>query len=157
MERMAAKNYYELLGVPQNASMEQIQKVYVDLTRIFSPDSEFYADIIDDPPRPEHIAMFDAITTAFTVLSDAGRRADYDRSLISNLPGWDNAEPATAAQSDAHHEDGRLGFDRSGAPHSLLEAHQPVAAEEKTALLPTIVACSGVLLFAAAIAAWVLR
>ena len=40
------RNYYDLLGVPRNASKEQIRDAYKELARIYHPDSHFYDEIL---------------------------------------------------------------------------------------------------------------
>ena len=73
------KNHYELLGVSPDASNDEIQIAFRDMSRIYSPDSEFFADIIDDPPRPEHVALLKLITAAYETLIDPDLRKIYDR------------------------------------------------------------------------------
>lgn len=86
------KNFYELLGVPRDATREQIQAAYREVARIYHPDSNFYSEILDEVGvefRPEQIAMFDAVTQAYKVLSDEVRRDDYDRTLSPEERGWE--------------------------------------------------------------------
>jgi DnaJ-class molecular chaperone len=135
MSETQEKNYYELLGVPQNASMEQIQKVYTDLQRIFSPDSDFYADLIDDPPRPEHLARLNAITEAFKVLSDAAKRADYDRGLVSGLPGWESGDARENLKPKPRVDEPKVGFERSDGGSFFGGATQTPAAKLPTAAI----------------------
>jgi DnaJ-class molecular chaperone len=62
-------NYYEVLGVPNDASEEQIKRAYRKLSLQYHPDRN---------TDPSASARFQAINEANEVLSDAGRRAQYD-------------------------------------------------------------------------------
>jgi molecular chaperone DnaJ len=67
---MATKaDYYELLGVPRNATPDQIRSAYRKLARQHHPDT---SEASDGGER------FKQITEAYEVLSDAERRQRYD-------------------------------------------------------------------------------
>ena len=68
---MAQRNYYEVLGVPRDATEEEIRKAYRALARKFHPDV--------NPNNPQAEARFKEISEANTVLSDKNKRAQYDR------------------------------------------------------------------------------
>jgi curved DNA-binding protein CbpA len=61
---------YEVLGVPEDASVDKIKAVYRQLARTFHPD------VNADDGAVEH---FREITEAFLVLSDPVQRDEYDR------------------------------------------------------------------------------
>ncbi|HEU4323937.1 MAG TPA: molecular chaperone DnaJ [Roseiflexaceae bacterium] len=68
---MAAKrDYYEVLGVQRNAQPDEIKKAFRKLARQYHPD-------INKDPGAE--ATFKEINEAYEVLSDAEKRAIYDR------------------------------------------------------------------------------
>ena len=81
-KRFESRNYYEILGVAQDATRDEIAKTYRDLCRIYHPDSNYYADIIDDAPTPEHSDIFRIITDAYNTLIDDGSRARYNDQLF---------------------------------------------------------------------------
>ena len=64
-------DYYQALGVPRNASAEQIQQAYRDLARKNHPDLN-----PDDPLATEN---FQKIQTAYDTLSDVEKRQRYDQ------------------------------------------------------------------------------
>lgn len=68
---MAEKNYYQILGVDQNASEEDIKKAYRQLARKYHPDV--------NPGNKEAEEKFKDINEAFSVLSDPKKRAQYDQ------------------------------------------------------------------------------
>lgn len=72
-----SKDYYEILGVEQNASLEEIKSRYKFLVYVFHPDrlqgSNLQSDAENELKR---------INEAYAVLSNQDRRKEYDSSLI---------------------------------------------------------------------------
>lgn len=66
-----AEDYYEILGVPRNASESDIQKAYRDLARKHHPDL--------NPEDKGAKKRFQKIQAAFDVLNDREKRELYDR------------------------------------------------------------------------------
>lgn len=62
---------YEVLGVPRNASEDDIKKSYRKLARQFHPDK--------NPGNVEAEAKFKEMQNAYDILSDSNKRASYDR------------------------------------------------------------------------------
>ena len=68
---MAAKrDYYEVLGIPKNASDDEIKKSFRSLARQYHPDVNKNADAVE---------KFKEINEAYQVLSDPQKRAAYDQ------------------------------------------------------------------------------
>jgi curved DNA-binding protein len=68
---MAARDYYEVLGVARTAGQEEIQRAYRVLARRYHPDLN---------TDPGAAARFREVTEAYEVLSDPAQRARYDRT-----------------------------------------------------------------------------
>ena len=66
---MADRDFYEILGVPRNASQEEIQRAYRKLARTFHPD------VNNDPAAEE---SFKEAAEAYNALSDPAVRRRYD-------------------------------------------------------------------------------
>ena len=64
------RDYYEVLGVPRNASQDEIKAAFRRLARKYHPD------VSDEPDAEER---FKEINEAYAVLSDPQKRAAYDR------------------------------------------------------------------------------
>lgn len=71
-----SKNFYEILGVPRNASDLEIKSAYHRLARKYHPDKAM---------APEEVARLEAefskISTAYNALKDKEKRQTYDASL----------------------------------------------------------------------------
>jgi molecular chaperone DnaJ len=76
---MASSNLYEALGVPKNASQDEIKKAYRKLVREFHPDR--------NPGNAEAEARFKEVQGAYDVLSDPDKRKQYDRFGSANGRG----------------------------------------------------------------------
>src|SRR5215467_9854100 len=70
---MAVKfqDYYEILGVPRNASETDIKKAYRKLARKYHPDF--------NPNNKQAEEKFKQTQEAYEVLSDADKRRKYDQ------------------------------------------------------------------------------
>ncbi|MFW9853736.1 MAG: DnaJ domain-containing protein [Candidatus Thorarchaeota archaeon] len=71
---MRRKDYYDVLGVPRNASEKDIKKAYRKLALKFHPDRAKESRI--DPKDAEE--KFKEIGEAYSVLSDKEKRRNYD-------------------------------------------------------------------------------
>src|SRR3982751_4147536 len=75
---MASRDYYAILGVPRNASADEIKKAYRRLARELHPDLNPSADAQD---------RFKEVTAAYEVLSDPQKREIVDLGGDPLAPG----------------------------------------------------------------------
>ncbi len=78
------RDYYEVLGVAEKASLKEIKKAYRNLALKYHPDRASEAE------KQKAEEKFKEISEAYYVLSDAKRRAEYD--AYKNGPGAYNPE-----------------------------------------------------------------
>ncbi len=66
------KDYYKTLGVPKDASAADVKKAFRGLAKKLHPDSN------ENDPKAE--ARFKEVSEAYEVLSDEGKRKEYDEA-----------------------------------------------------------------------------
>jgi molecular chaperone DnaJ len=79
---MAKRDYYEILDVPRSASAEEIKKAYRKMALKHHPDK--------NPDDPSSEGKFKEAAEAYEILSDADKRARYDRyghDGVKGMPG----------------------------------------------------------------------
>ena len=72
---MVKKTYYEILEIDKKASQKEIKSAYRRLAILYHPDKN---------KLPEAEELFKGIAEAYAVLSDPGKRKQYD---MDNEPG----------------------------------------------------------------------
>lgn len=77
------KNHYDILGLSEGASLDEIKKAYRKLSIKFHPDKNENDLYFSD--------MFKRVTEAYETLSDSSKRKAYDRKLKSEFED-DNIE-----------------------------------------------------------------
>ena len=88
---MADRDYYEILGVGRDASESELKGAFRRLARQYHPD-------VNDAPDAED--RFKEINEAYAVLSDADRRAAYDRYGHAGVRGAGGTPDFTVDFSD---------------------------------------------------------
>ena len=76
---MAKKDYYEVLGVDKSASADEIKKAYRKLAIQYHPDK--------NPGNKEAEEKFKEAAEAYSVLSDADKKARYDQFGHAGVEG----------------------------------------------------------------------
>ncbi len=104
------RDYYDVLGVKREASADDLRKAHRKLARQWHPDMN---------KSPEAAAKFAEIQEAYDVLSDADKRAKYDRfGHASTQPGFD---PAAGRGGGSPFGEGFGGFDASNIDPEMFE------------------------------------
>ena len=84
---------YDVLGVRVGASMQDIVRAYRRAALAAHPDAQ--------PADPGAAGRFRALTEAYDLLSDPGRRAAYDRSRSRQRDVTSDVPPPGAAEAPA--------------------------------------------------------
>lgn len=96
-----SKDYYEILGVSRNATLDEVKKAYRRLARKHHPDV--------NPGSKEAEERFKKITEAYQVLSDPKKRKEYDQFGSAAFQGRAGPDLSDFA---ANFEDFSRGFGR---------------------------------------------
>ena len=145
---MSKRDYYEVLGVPRDASEEDLKKAYRRCAMKHHPDR--------NPGDADALAKFKECKEAYEVLSDGGKRRMYDQhghAAFEHGMGGGNAGPGFggADMGDIFGDifgnifgGGRQQGPRRGADVGYvmeLDLEEAVAGIEKRIEIPTLAAC----------------
>jgi molecular chaperone DnaJ len=84
---VAKRDYYEILGIGRDADDQQVKSAYRKLALQHHPDR--------NPENPEAEERFKEAAEAYSVLSDAQKRAAYDRYGHAGLQSTQGFDPGT--------------------------------------------------------------
>ena len=104
------QDHYEVLQIPRDASVEDIQRAYRTLALKFHPDRN---------TAPEAAAQMAAINQAYEMLHDRGRRRAYDRRRKPGMPKPELAAPILDAARDVIRRSGWAVVEEEGGTFLL--------------------------------------
>lgn len=110
--------YYEVLGVPVNADANAIRTEFFRLAKRFHPDK------LPDELQPQRslvTQIFARMSEAYQVLTDAARRADYDRRL-NEAPDSDQRKVTQILEAVSSFQRAEVLFKKKDYPRALEEA-----------------------------------
>lgn len=79
------KDYYEVLGVSKNATLEELAKAYKKKALLYHPDRQFNKS---EAEKKEAEEKFKEVNEAYEVLSDKDKRAKYDQFGFDGPSGF---------------------------------------------------------------------
>jgi molecular chaperone DnaJ len=101
---VASKDFYQVLGVPESASQDDIKKAYRRLAKQYHPDA--------NPNNAAAAERFKEISEAHSVLSDADKRKQYDQMRrLGAFDGGPRRSGAAGRRAQAPGDVGSEGFD----------------------------------------------
>lgn len=96
-------SYYRVLGVPRNATPDQIKAAYRQLAQLYHPDSPLASEIVASGKKQEDVEeLFRAITAGYHLLLNPEKRSRYDSTLPPELKDW---EQSSGLDPDAQYQE----------------------------------------------------
>jgi len=114
-------DYYQILGIPQDASPEIIKKAYFNLARKYHPDI-FRGDKASKE-KAKIDEVFSLISKAYNTLSDVKKRGDYDDQLASPR---EEKRKDVKRDAEVKFRQGKTLYDQGRYEESLLYLEQAV-------------------------------
>ena len=100
-------DYYTVLGIDRNASLNKIRKAYYKSAKEFHPDKHFYIE--SDTIKNKLSKLFSFITDAYRTLSDPEEKKKYDQRVTVGIPTKKENKADTAR---LRFEEGKGAFKR---------------------------------------------
>jgi len=104
---MKFKDYYQILGVTDSASQDEIKRAYRKKARQYHPDVSTESDAEE---------QFKSVNEAYEALKDEDRRAEYDQLKKHGFRGGDDFRPPPGWQGGRNTN--RSGHGQGGFGHS---------------------------------------
>ncbi|MCK5426824.1 MAG: DUF4388 domain-containing protein, partial [Thermodesulfovibrionia bacterium] len=126
--------YYEVLGIDEKASKEDIKKVFYELSKQFHPDRHFSLPPHDVKEKLTDILLY--FTGAYETLTNPIKRQEYDRTLSPKAPvlAKEKAEePSPQEEAGEEAEEHPKGPALVQLPEDIQAAGEPGVPEEEGA------------------------
>lgn len=96
------KRYYDLLGLPETATLLQVKKAYRKLARLYHPDKN---------PDPKARDMFMAVDEAYDFIVDVKKGRIQPQQINNPFQDYVNAKKYSEEQKAKKKERGRLAYE----------------------------------------------
>ncbi len=120
-ERLDNLNYYQILNVSQEDSLDDLKKSYFKLARKFHPD--LFGRYLPPETLQKIDEVFDQITKAYNTLSDENRKGDYEKERKSPI---EDTRRNQAKEADKRFRQGKTLFDQGRYEEALVFLEQAV-------------------------------
>lgn len=94
MAGLPPRTHYQVLGIPESASADEVRRAHRQLAQVLHPDRQAGSSAAEQSLAERRMREVNA---AWTALSDPGRRAEYDRSLRAARTGPVSASASATA------------------------------------------------------------
>ncbi|MBI3805090.1 MAG: DnaJ domain-containing protein [Nitrospirae bacterium] len=107
--KLGSQNYYEILGVGEQATREEMKRAYYRLAKVYHPDRYFEESMRE--LKGELETLFEKLKEAYDVLISDQSRALYNARRL-DPPNPNPARPVTAAeQAERSFNDGKRAYE----------------------------------------------
>jgi tetratricopeptide (TPR) repeat protein len=117
------ENLFQVLGVPENATVEQIKQAYFESAKRFHPDRLPALGL--EALRPDVEKIFRRVSEAHATLSDDAQRAEYVKAM--GKPSTDQAKAMRVLEAEIAFRRGEVYLRRNDLQSALREFEAAVA------------------------------
>lgn len=108
LEVVDRQNLFQILGVPNTATRQQVKEAYLVLAKKFHPDRVAAMDL--EVVRGHTDRLFQRISEAFTTLLDDKKRQEYLRIVEDKTLGGGRDRARQVLESEVHFQKGEVYF-----------------------------------------------
>jgi curved DNA-binding protein CbpA len=121
-EKLASLNYYQILGIADEASSEDAKKSYFQLARKFHPD--LFSRELPSETKKKIDSLFSHITKAYQTLSDQTKKDEYNGRL--DEPATEDKRRNLAKEAEKRFRQGKFLFNQARYEEALVFLEQAV-------------------------------
>lgn len=127
--KLSTLNYYQILGVSQQASEADIKKAYFQLAKKYHPD--LFGRNLSPDVKGQVDAVFDAVTKAYRTLMNGEQKLSYD-SKIPTSQKVTVDEQDTSKLAEIRFRQGKTLYNQGRYEESLVYLEQAVRFKDKS-------------------------